>query len=94
MNAGVVAIWKRESHALRLCSACLAEALEERFATSAPDAVDGSRDRHRNVRCWLLSDILTGVLERPLYPRKQTSKGVAVTMPVSDSPTRLPSLDG
>jgi hypothetical protein len=47
-----------------------------------------------NVSFWLLSDILTGIQKRPLYPRKQTSKGVAVTIPFRESLTRLPSPDG
>ena len=29
-------------------------------------------NRGSNVSSWLLSDILTGVLERPLIPRNQT----------------------
>ena len=33
-----------------------------------------SIQRHHNDRNWLLSDILTGVLERLLIPRNQTSE--------------------
>ena len=45
-------------------------------------------------RSWLDSDSLTRGPASPLYPGKQTSKGVAVTLPFRDSLTGLPASAG